>query len=468
MKSIKKTNNQIRIITSGLLLSSAAGIYAEEKVSVENNTPNVIYFLCDDLGISDLEVYGNQIISTPNITKLAQNGMTFTQHYSGSTVSAPSRASLLTGQHTGHTKIRGNREISPEGQEPLDPSVLNIAQLFKSVGYNTGVFGKWGLGYPGSVAEPTKVGFDTFYGYNCQREAHTYYPKWLYNNSTKVNLDGKTYSQDLIHQRAMQFIRDNKDTPFFGYFAYVLPHASLEQPNDSIVAQYIGKFNETRYNGGGYAATDRPRTQFAGMVSRIDAYVGQIMDELEELGILDNTIFIFTSDNGPHIEGGADPVFFNTEKLFKGLKRALYEGGIRVPMIASWENHIPAGTTTNHVSAFWDIMPTFTELLNQKENWQQETDGISFLPTLLGEGEQKEHDYLYWEFHEENGRQLVRKGSWTLLRQNVKTANPTLELYNIDDDLYQDTNLADKYPEKLNELLEIMNNARTESSLFKF
>ncbi len=466
--------NHLTKLSSGILLSSvsvAANAQAAEapKQSSAITTPNVIYIIADDLGYSDIEAYGNQHISTPNINKLAKSGMAFTQFYAGTSVSAPSRASLMTGQHTGHTKIRGNKELQPEGQEPLDPTVKTIAQLFKAAGYSTGAFGKWGLGYPGSVAEPTKMGFDKFYGYNCQRQAHSYYPAWLYNNSTKETLDGKTYSQDLIHQQALQFIRDNKDKPFFGYLAYSLPHASLEQPNDSILKMYDGKFCEPKtftYNGD-YAGTTKPRAQFAGMVTRLDTYVGQVVAELEKQGVLDNTLIIFTSDNGPHTEGGADPEFFNTEKLLRGTKRSLYEGGTRVPFIANWKGHVAPGTTNNQLAAFWDMMPTFNELLGTQTTWTQATDGISMLPAITGQGTQIEHDYLYWEFHEQGGRQCVRKGDWVLIRQNISTT-PTLELYNVEDDLAEAKNMAAQNPAKVQELVTIMDTAHVHSSIFNF
>ena len=461
-------------ISTGIILSSVSlGINAQAskvvKQSDEPVRPNIIYILADDLGFSDIEAYGNQHISTPNINKMTKDGMSFTQFYSGTSVSAPSRASLITGQHTGHTKIRGNRELSPEGQEPLDPTVKTIAQLFKTADYATGAFGKWGLGYPGSVAEPNKMGFDKFYGYNCQRQAHSYYPKWLYNNATKVSLDGKTYSQDLIHQQALQFIRDNKDKPFFGYFAYTLPHASLEQPNDSILQMYEGKFCEPKsfVYSGDYTGTTMPRTQFAGMVTRLDTYVGEVIAELEKQGILENTIIIFTSDNGPHTEGGADPDFFNTEKRLRGNKRSLYEGGMRVPFIVRWDGHVTPGTVNNHQAAFWDMMPTFNELLGKQATWTQATDGISILPTIIGQGTQQVHDYLYWEFHEDGGRQCLRQGPWVLVRQKISTT-PTQELYNVEEDLSESIELSAKYPAKLQELVTLMNGARTSSSLFNF
>lgn len=464
----------INKFSGGLLLTSVSvGLNAQSaevpKHNKSSETPNVIFILADDLGFSDIEAYGNQLISTPNINKLSKEGMSFTQVFSGSTISSPSRACLMTGQHTGHTKVRGHIEHSPEGQEPLDTAVHTVAQLFRAAGYTTGAFGKWGLGYPGSIAEPNKVGFDKFFGYVCQRQAHSYYPLWLYDNTTKIPLDGKTYAPDPIQQQALQFIRDNRDKPFFGYFAYTIPHASLEQPDDSILQMYKGKFCEPKtftYNGD-YTGTTIPRTQFAGMVTRLDTYIGQVVDELRKLGILDNTLIIFTSDNGPHTEGGADPEFFNTEKRLKGYKRSLYEGGVRVPFIVRWDGHVAPGTTSNHLAAAWDMMPTFTELLGMQAVWTQPTDGVSMLPTITGEGTQPQHDYLYWEFHEEGGRQAVRKGPWKLIRQKIRTS-PTLELYNVDDDLNETRDLSAQNPEKVQELKSIMDKARTPSPLFNF
>ncbi len=473
---MNKKNLSKKYLPLGLILSSTAlglssstHLYAQNSDKEDKDLPNVIYFLCDDLGYSDIEVYGNEIISTPRLKELASQGMVFTQHYSGSSVSAPSRASLITGLHTGHTKIRGNKEIQPEGQESFNTNMKTLAALFKSAGYTTAAFGKWGLGYPGSGAEPTDVGFDSFYGYNCQRQSHSYYPKWLYRDKNKEMLDGKQYSSDLIHKEALKFIKNNKDKRFFGYFAYTLPHASLEQPKDSIYKMYENRFDEKRYPGyGDYSPAERPRAEFAAMVTRIDTYVGDIIDELKKQGILDNTLFIFTSDNGPHTEGGADPDFFNTKKLLRGYKRSLYEGGVRVPFIAMWKGHIVASSMSDHISAFWDMMPTFTELTKQEKTWNQKTDGISFLPTLLGKKGQKEHDHLYFEFHEEKGRQMVRKGDWVLIRQNINSEHPSLELYNLNPDLHEDNDLSRDYPEKVEELRQIMDNSRTESPIFNF
>ena len=462
--------NRLISLSWGLFLASTAAVAQD---AADTTKPNVIYLLCDDMGYSDIEAYGQQMISTPNLTRMVNEGMSFTQFYASTAVSAPSRASLMTGQHTGHTKIRGNKEIQPEGQEPLDPNVETLGMLFQQNGYATGCFGKWGMGYPGSGGEANEMGFDEFYGYNCQRQAHTYYPDYLWHNKEKVQLGGSQYSQDLIHQQALEFIRDNaaEGKPFFGYFTYTIPHAELCQPQDSIVAMYKGKFQEPNpwYDNGDYGTATDPRTQFAAMITRLDTYVGQIMDELQELGIAENTLFIFTSDNGPHNEGGADPAFFNTEERLRGLKRALYEGGMRVPFIAWWPGTVEAGSITDIQAAGWDMMPTFVELLGESTDWRDEAmDGLSILPTLTGEGEQQVHDFLYWEFHEEGGRQAVRAGDWKLIRQNIRSGNPTLELYNIAEDPHEDNNVINANRAKADELEAIMDREHTHSDIFNF
>ena len=440
--------NKFLYLSSGLLFASIGNTVQGQEAVATTERPNVIYLLCDDMGYSDIEAYGQQMISTPNLTRLVNNGMSFTQFYASTAVSAPSRASLMTGQHTGHTKIRGNKEIQPEGQEPLDPNVETIGNLFQQNGYVTGCFGKWGMGYPGSGGEANDMGFDVFYGYNCQRKAHSYYPQYLWNNKEKVQLGGNSYSQDLIHQEALKFIRDNADKAFFGYFTYTIPHAELTQPQDSIVAMYDGKFYEPNqwYDDGDYGTALNPRTQFAAMITRLDTYVGQIIAELERLGIADKTLFIFTSDNGPH-----------------------NEGGMRVPFIAYWPGTIEAGAISHIQAAGWDMMPTFVELLGEDTNWRDEAmDGLSILPTLTGKGTQQEHEFLYWEFHEENGRQAVRAGDWKLIRQNIKNGNPTHELYNIAEDPHEDNDLAATYPDKVEELKAIMDREHTHSDMFNF
>ena len=457
---------------AGILLPVLPG--CKEKVAEDVPAVNVIYILCDDLGYGDLGCYGQQLIRTPHLDRMAAEGIRFTQHYAGCTVSAPSRASLMTGLHTGHTQIRGNREIAPEGQEPLRGDTYTLGKLFKGNNYATGIFGKWGLGYPGSGSEPNDMGFDEFYGYNCQRQAHTYYPEHLWHNRESVvfpenkNNGRQTYSHDLIHRQALNFIRQNKDKPFFAMLTYTLPHAEINLPHDAIYQMYEDTFEETPYDQpGSYFRSEKPRASFAAMVSRLDMYVGEIMEELKLLGLDKNTIVFFTSDNGPHKEGGADPDFFNSSGPLKGTKRDLYEGGVRVPLIAWSPGYVKGGATSNHISAFWDMMPTFADIIGSE--LPEAGDGISFLPTLFSEGEQKEHDYLYWEFHEMKGRQSLRKGDWKVLRQGLSDdKGPWLELYNVVEDIHEDNNLAEKEPQKLEELVRLMDNARTESALFNF
>lgn len=462
------------IYLSGALLPFVTGCKEKSNAPDESTPLNVIYILADDLGYGDIGCYGQSLIKTPHLDRMAAEGMLFIQHYAGCTVSAPSRASLMTGLHTGHTQIRGNKEVKPEGQTPMKGDTYTLAKLFKSKNYTTGIFGKWGLGYPGSESEPNAMGFDEFYGYNCQREAHTYYPEHLWHNQEKVefpeNADQgrQVYSYDLIHQQALQFIRSRKREPFFAMLTYTLPHAELNLPHDSIYQMYEDQFEETPYDQpGSYFRSDKPRASFAAMVSRLDMYVGEVLEELKKQGLDKNTIVFFTSDNGPHREGGADPDFFNSSGPLKGTKRDLYEGGIRVPLLAWSPGHVKAGVTTDHVSAFWDMMPTFAGIIGCE--LPGSTDGLSFLPTLFSEEKQQAHNFLYWEFHEQGGRQAVRKDNWKLIRQGISAEKGSwLELYNLDTDIHEDTNLIKEEPEKAKELADIMDKARTESELFNF
>lgn len=457
---------------------------AVSKPNLEDITkPNIIYILADDLGYGDLSCYGQQKFITPNIDKLASQGMLFTQHYSGSTVCAPSRSALLTGMDTGHTVVRGNKEIMPEGQYPIPDNTYTLAEMMKKAGYTTGIFGKWGLGFPGSEGDPVNQGFDTFFGYNCQRMGHNYYPNHLWSNKDSIVLKGNegfnkgVYAPSLIHEKTLQFIEQNKDKPFFLYVASIIPHAELAAP-ESLMKKYRDKFlpekeykgvdNGPDYGKGAYGSQKEPHAAFAAMINLLDQQVGEIMNKVEELGIADNTIIIFTSDNGPHTEGGADPDYFNSNGPFKGTKRDLYEGGIRVPMIAKWTGKIKSGSRTDHVSAFWDVFPTFADVIGVET--PKNIDGISFLPELLGNKKvQKEHAYLYWEFHEKGGRQAVRKGDWKAVKYNVlKEPNKPLELYNLSNDIGEENNVAKQYPEIVKQMEEIFKNARTPSKVFTF
>ncbi|MCE7067952.1 arylsulfatase [Dyadobacter sp. CY326] len=446
--------------------------------------PNIIFILADDLGYGDVGFNGQKLIKTPNIDKLAREGMIFNQFYAGTSVCAPSRASLLTGKHTGHTYIRGNKSVSPEGQQPIADSVLTVAEILQKSGYVTGAFGKWGLGPVGSEGDPNKQGFNQFYGYNCQSLAHRYYPNHLWENNKKIVLEGnknlrynKEYAPDLIQQKALHFVdaQDGKK-PFFLFLPYILPHAELIVPEDSILQFYKGKFEEKPHKGddyganakdGGYASQEIPRATFAAMVTRLDMYVGQVLDKLKEKGLDKNTLIIFTSDNGPHIEGGADPKFFNSSGGLRGVKRDLYEGGVREPFAARWPAVIKPGSKSDYIGAFWDILPTFSELAQVQA--PHNIDGISFTDALKGKTTQKKHDYLYWEFHEQGGRQAVRQGNWKAVRLKA-AGNPDalVELYDLSKDPSETTNLTPQFPEKAKELGQIMNKAHVSSALFPF
>jgi len=462
-----------------LSLLFAACQPAVERQDARPEKPNIIYIIADDLGYGDVGFNGQEKIATPNIDKLAEKGLIFTNHYSGTTVCAPSRSALMTGLHTGHTPIRGNYEIQPEGQYPLADSVETIFKVMKKAGYATGAFGKWGLGYPGSEGDPMNQGVDVFYGYNCQRIGHNYFPYHLWSNHDSVPLPGNAgkgteqYGPELIHQQTLQFIEDNQEKPFFLYIPTIIPHAELVVPEERM-AEYRGRFEEENpyqgvddgptYKLGGYMSQDHPRAAFAAMVELLDEQVGEIVAKLEELGLAENTIIIFTSDNGPHQEGGADPDFFNSNGPFKGYKRDLYEGGIHVPMVAYWPGTIQPGKT-DHISAFWDVLPTFASIANEKIGTA--IDGISFRPTLLGEEGQQEHDYLYWEFVEQGGKQAVRKGNWKAVRLGVKEdPNAPIELYDLVGDPAEEHNVAAEFPEVVQEMAAIMQEAHVPNAVF--
>lgn len=460
--------------------AAAATLVSCDTAKAPESRPNVIYIMADDLGYADITPYGQQLIETPNIERLAAQGMLLTQCYAGCTVSAPSRASLMTGLHTGHTYVRGNYEINPEGQCPMPAGTYTLGTLFSNAGYVTGAFGKWGLGYPGSESVPSKVGFDRFYGYNCQRMAHTYYPDHLWDDDRRVdfpeNVDPgrQTYSQDIIHAKALDFIHENAEAgrPFFAYLAYTLPHAELCLPHDEVYQHYVEKFKDAPADakpwvshGSSYGTSEHPMASFAAMVSRLDRYVGEVMALLEKEGIADNTLIVFTSDNGPHREGGANPDFFHSYGPVRGCKRDMYEGGIRVPFIVSYPGHIAEGTKSDQIMAFWDIMPTFAELIGSSDTIT--TDGISMLPSWTG-GRQEQHPYLYWEFHELGGRQAVRMGDWKGIRLNVGNDRTSFELYNLADDIHEERNVAAENPDITARINEIMDTARTPSELFNF
>jgi len=437
--------------------------------------PNIVYILADDLGYAEVGCYGQKKIKTPNIDQLTAEGMRFTQHYSGNPVCAPSRCALMTGLHTGHTQVRGNKQMGGKegwvlgstigGQWPIKADTVTIAKILKKAGYTTGAFGKWGLGRAGTTGDPNKQGFDHFYGYICQRQAHTYYPNHLWRDGEvewiEANKDGKeqVYSHDLIAQEALNFISANKNRPFFLYVPFTIPHVALQVPEDSL-AEYRGKWPDPPYNGDkGYFAHPNPRACYAGMVTRMDKDVGRIMALLKELALDDNTLVIFTSDNGPTFNGGSDSAFFESAKPLRGLKASVYEGGIRVPYIARWPGRIKAASTNNHISAFWDFLPTCCELIG--EDPPGDIDGISMLPTLFGrDQQQRKHKYLYWELR---GRQAIRMGKWKAVR--LKPGRK-IQLYDLDSDIAESKDLADEHPDIVAKMAEIFKTGRTESEVF--
>ncbi len=447
--------------------------------------PNIIYIYADDLGVGDIGCYGQQYIKTPNIDRIAEEGIRFTQHYTGAPVSAPARCCLLTGKHAGNAYVRNNRELHDSsafrtGQLPLPDETVTIAELLKGKGYATGAIGKWGLGSIESSGNPNKQGFDFFYGYADQVHAHNHYPSFLWRDNEQDFLEnnvpsvhpkyekgkemdvqkeytkfmGTQYSLDLMTEEAIKFIDTNREKPFFLYIPYVVPHKALQVPGESL-EMYEGVFDEEPYDGGnGYTPHPRPLSAYAAMISRMDQRIGDILDHLLESGLDDNTIVMFSSDNGPAGGGGLDSRFFNSAAGLRGSKGQVYEGGIRVPFVARWPGKIPSGTVTDHISAQYDLMATLAELSGQKVT---DTDGISFLPTLLGKNtEQKQHEYLYWEFSERN-QYAIRIGDLKGVKSQSRW-NPDnkWEVYDLMEDKQENKNIADEHPELIEKFEEII------------
>ena len=462
--------------------------------------PNIIYILADDLGIGDIEPFGQKHIKTPSLNRMMREGMVLTQHYAGNTVCAPSRASLMTGLHSGHTQIRGNFELGgftdeeEFGQMPLNPGTATVANMLKDAGYRTGLIGKWGLGGPGSYGVPNKHGFDYFFGYLDQKQAHNHYPTHLWENEERYPLENaflyphqslptsadpydeasykpyqrEDYAQTRLNNAALEFIERTNEQPFFLYLAYASPHAALQVPDEEL-AQY-STFDETPYTAKrNYLPHPKPRAARAAMISNIDHSVGAIMDRLEELEISDNTLIIFSSDNGPTPEGGGDMEFFDSNSIYRGYKRDLYEGGIRMPTLARWPGRIQPGSRSDHVSAFWDLMPTLAKLAGTEP---PNNDGVSFLPALLQEEGQVQHQSLYWEFHNTRGghTQAVRflddfSKSWKAVRLHSESAGTetSFELYDLDNDPGESVNLAAKNAKLVERATEIMRSSRSRS-----
>lgn len=493
------------------LVLFTAGLAAVPAVAKEK--PNIVYILADDLGYSETGPYGQKLIETPNLDRLARNGMRFTQHYCGSPVSAPSRCVLLTGRHAGHAYIRGNHEWSErgdvwnyakavedpglEGQYPLPDSILTLPEYLKTAGYRTGLVGKWGLGAPGSEGAPNRQGFDFFFGFNCQRQAHNHYPKHIWKNDEKIWLDNemvppgtrldpgsdpmdsasyrrytqKEYAGELFIREAESFIESSGEQPFFLLFTPTLPHVALQAPEDW-VKRYVEKFgNEKPYEGNeGYFPNRYPHATYAAMVSFLDHQVGELIRKLKETGEYDNTLILFSSDNGYAFNAGADPAWFSPDAPFATTygwgKGFVHEAGIKVPLIVSWPGRIKPGSESDLLSCFYDVLPTLCQAAGIKG--PAGSDGISFLPELLGKKHQPRHAFLYWEIPEYNGQQAVRMGPWKALRLNMQKGNTEVELFNLNEDPAEQNNLASKNPDLVGKALEIMKAEHDRPELERF
>ena len=454
------------------LLVWTAGCQAPEEP--EPTSPNIILIVADDLGYGDLGSYGQEKILTPHLDRMAEEGMRFTDFYAGSPVCAPSRCTLLTGLHPGHAYVRDNweaggwGEFDAEGQLPLKTGTETLATLLQDAGYATACIGKWGLGGPDSVGLPTAQGFDHFYGYLCQRQAHNFYPTHLWRDGVREelegnvwkNLTGKHYAHDLMTDDALSWVEtqnENPDDPFFLLLTYTVPHLALQVPEDSM-EPYLGTWEDPPYDGKkGYLPHESPRAAYAGMVSRMDRDVGRLMDLLESLGADENTLIVFTSDNGATYDiGGAHSEFFESNGVLRGAKGSVYEGGIRVPMIARWPGQVPAGEVSGAVGAFWDFMPTLLDVASAPPS--PSTDGMSLLPAMQGKEDQamKAERVLYWEFPAYGSQQALREGDWILLRRGLKKGDLEPELYNLRDDIGQANNLAAEFPERVARMMDLM------------
>jgi arylsulfatase A-like enzyme len=487
-----------------LLLIGLAAIAGDLRAA--ERPPNIVFVIADDLGYGDVGCFGQTKIRTPNIDQLAKEGMRLTQHYAGNAVCAPSRCVLMTGLHPGHAQVRNNRATPPEGQWPLKAGTVTLPRLLQQAGYVTGGFGKWGLGGPESDGRPLLQGVNRWFGYNCQGVAHNHYPTYLWDDEKRFPLSnpefasnqalppgadpndpksyagfrGTQFAMDLIADQAVKFVHDNKARPFFLYFPSITPHLALQAPADA-VAEYKDAFPETPYPGGrGYLPNQTPRATYAAMVTRLDKHVGMLVAAVREAGLYDNTIFVFTSDNGPLYDqfAGTDSEFFNSHGGLRGRKGSLYEGGFREPTIISWKDHVSAGTATDRVTGFEDWLPTLLELAGLKDRAPAQLDGISFAPTVLGQ-RQEPRPFLYREFPAYGGQQCVRIGDWKGIRQNInpaggKKAKPAgppnlhVELYDLKADPRETTDVSAKHPDIVAKIERLMRDQHTPNPEFPF
>jgi arylsulfatase A-like enzyme len=481
------------LILVAVLCAFATPALAEER-------PNIVLIMADDLGYSELGSYGQKLIQTPHLDQLARQGMRFTRNYAGNAVCAPSRCVLMTGKHPGHAWVRNNSEVKPEGQRPIPESEVTIAEILQSAGYVTGAFGKWGLGNPGSVGDPNNQGFDRFFGYNCQRHAHSYYPSYLWSDDKRIELNnnppvpghasladgadpadpasydifkGQDYAPDRINEQALAFIRENRERPFFLYYPTVIPHVALHVPDEELKPYLAKKWNDppfTRAAGYGYTPHFTPRAAYASMITRMDRYVGRILDLLKELELEENTIVVFTSDNGTtHLKQEVDYDFFQSVKPLRGLKGSLYEGGIRVPLIVRWPGKVKAGSTSSFMTGLEDWLPTLLAMTGLEDKTPDDIDGVSIAATLSSH-RQARRPFLYREFSGYGGQQAVWMANWKGIRQNMLRKNNTdplkIELYNLATDIGESKDVAAENPQVVARIRTLMEEQHAPSELF--
>ena len=458
--------------------------------------PNVVLIVADDLGYRELGSFGQTKIRTPRLDELARQGVRLTQHYAGNAVCAPSRCVLMTGKHPGHAYVRDNRSTPPEGQWPIPEGEITIAERLREHGYVSGGFGKWGLGGPGSTGVPLRQGFDRFFGYNCQAHAHSYYPDYLWDDERRIPLDnrppvpghaslpegadpddprsydifrGTDYAPDRINAAALEFVRANRYRPFFLYYPSILPHVALHVPEESLGPYLALGWHDppfTRASGRGYTPHFTPRAAYAAMITRLDMYVGRVLDLLDELGLAENTLVIFTSDNGTtHLGEEVDYEFFESVGELRGLKGSLYEGGVRVPTLVRWPGRVRPGSTSDAISGFEDWLPTILDAVGQRSSVPENVDGISLVPALRGERDAG-REFLYREFPGYGGQQSIRVGDWKAIRQGMNRGNLEVELYNLAEDVGERRDVAAKYPQRVAEMAAMMGRNRAPSEIF--
>jgi arylsulfatase A len=453
-----------------VLVLALAGLLAPAAPAARR--PNVILIVADDLGYAELGCYGQKKIQTPHLDRLSKEGMRFTQFYAGSPVCAPSRCCLMTGKHGGHAWVRTNRTVGKEGQTPLPPGEVMLSELVKTEGYATGAMGKWGLGPPGSESDPVKRGFDLFFGYNCQAHAHSHYPKYLWRNDKHIDLPendlktGKTHSHVLFEREALAFIEANRERPFFLFLPFTIPHVAIHA-QEGWMAPYKGKWDDPAYDGKkGYQPHPAPRAGYAAMITRMDETVGKILDLIDRRGLGRDTLVLFTSDNGAtHDVGGADTAFFDSVGALRGRKGSVYEGGLRVPLLARWTGAVPAGKVSDHAAYFPDVLPTVMEAIGSAKNTPKGLDGLSFLPALRGDP-QKNHAHMVWEFAGYTGQQAVRVGDWKGVKRGLMKAPSKLELYDLANDVQEKHDVAAAHPEVVKKLEGVLAEQHTPSKLF--